>query len=756
MLSASTDYYVEERMSFYFTDQIQQSFNKVFHQCNKDIAWEGKAELETLVKLDEEGQTIPGIGDVYAILARVYSGPQFTWIEAGFPEDDSKAYSYLHTAIRKGSAIAILQAMRTSGALTPTIEKELPMTKDEAFQRVYEGAQKGCSYCAYAIANVYQWGDYHILPSAKKVANEGEPSGFARFLKGLFVQADQRRLANKVNTIAQQWLRKSAEAGLVIAYRNLRITYAEQCNKKMEEQVIFEGAKAGLPLMMYLAGDICKSRGEHEGALQYFERGAAMNNGMCLREAAEYYAKPRESNKRIPQDIQKALRYYERAAISPDYLDFDDHAYVTMQAIIIRTLNIDGQSQDWSRIAHLLQQPAIYTLDAIWPYLAYVFTFKKGNTPAIRNAIECVNQASKCHDRYGSYDYADHLWQLAAGYCYEIGAITNEPDLDQAVAFYEHARESIRRINTRNDNWLSTGEPLVIPDEASERLEAFELVDGHYQYKEGVKESSTTCNPMPPAWPQNSVDVLEIFEESTTGWRTNKYDWAFIQREWDTQKYLSFIIYDNRQSIENVIYDVYSIVMFHNEDKNSCTIYLYGYLEATDERDENSEPTVYEIRYFKEMSISEGLALIKEFYDHATLPVIDESWERQYKNTTPPREYVLTCDNDIFYLNQYEFSNQMIKDALEGVANGKYDIIAVRPSNLDDPGISYFIERGKGKNLHISLYITIEDDTEDDIVYGFERESCNLTSINYWIQESITSNKLPDLSDWEEVKKKHN
>ena len=743
-------------MSFYFTDQIQQSFNKIFHQCNKDIAWEGKAELETLVKLDEEGQTILGIGDVYAILARVYSGPQFTWIEAGFPEDDSKAYSYLHTAIRKGSAIAILQAMRTSGALTPTIEKELPMTKDEAFQRVYEGAQKGCSYCAYAIANVYQWGDYHILPSAKKVANEGEPSGFARFLKGLFVQADQRRLANKVTAIAQQWLRKSAEAGLVIAYRNLRLTYAEQNNKAMEEQIIFEGAAAGLPLMMYLAGDICKARGEHEGALEYFERGAAMNNGMCLREAAEYYAKPHLSNKRIPQDIQKALRYYERAAISPDYLDFDDHAYVTMQAIIIRTLNIDGQSQDWSRIAHLLQQPAIYTLDAIWPYLAYVFTFKKGNTPAIRNAIECVNQASKCHDRYGSYDYADHLWQLAAGYCYEIGAITNEPDLDQAVAFYEHARESIRRINTRNDNWLSTGEPLVIPDEASERLEAFELVNGHYQYKEGIKESSTTCNPMPPAWPQNSVDVLEIFEDSTTGWRTNKYDWAFIQREWDTQKYLSFIIYDNRQSIENVIYDVYSIVMFHNEDKNSCTIYLYGYLEATDERDESSEPTVYEIRYFKEMSIPEGLALIKEFYDHATLPVIDESWERQYKNTTPPREYVLTCDNDIFYLNQYEFSNQMIKDALEGVANGKYDIMAVRPPNLDDPGISYFIERGKGKNLHISLYITIEDDVEDDIVYGFERESCNLTSINYWIQESITSNKLPDLSDWEEIKKKKN
>ena len=475
-----------------------------------------------------------------------------------------------------------------------------------------------------------------------------------------------------------------------------------------------------------------------------------MNNGMCLREAAEYYAKPCESNKRIPQNIQKALKYYERAAISPDYLDFNDHAYVTMQAIILRTLNIDGQSQDWSRIAHLLQQPAIYTLDTIWPYLAYVFTFKKGNTPAIRTAIECVNKASKCYDRYGSYDYADHLWQLAAGYCYEIGAMTKEPDLDQAVTFYEHARESINRLNTRNNNCFGTGEPLLIPDEASERLEAFKLVDGHYQYKEGIQQSSTTCNPMPPAWPQNSVDVLEIFEDSTTGWRTNKYDWNFIEREWDTQKYLSFIIYDNRQSIENVIYDVYSIVMFHNEDKNSCTIYLYGYIEDTSRQDENVDPRVYEMRYFKEMSIPASLALIKNFYDNATLPVIDESWEKEYKNTTPPREYVLTCDNDIFYLNQYEYPNQMIKDALEGVANGKYDMISVRPSSIDDQCISYYIERKKGKNLRIQLYATVDEDNE----YVFERESCNLTSINYWIQESMTSNTLPDLSDWDEIKKK--
>ena len=46
----------------------------------------------------------------------------------------------------------------------------------------------------------------------------------------------------------------------------------------------------------------------------------------------------------------------------------------------------------------------------------------------------------------------------------------------------------------------------------------------------------------------------------------------------------------------------------------------------------------------------------------------------------------------------------------------------------------------KGKNLRIQLYATVDEDNE----YVFERESCNLTSINYWIQESITSNTLPD------------
>ena len=62
-------------MSFYFYSIKYSSLSiKIFHQCNKDIAWAGKAELDAL-EIGRGRSKIPGIGDVYAILARVYSGP---------------------------------------------------------------------------------------------------------------------------------------------------------------------------------------------------------------------------------------------------------------------------------------------------------------------------------------------------------------------------------------------------------------------------------------------------------------------------------------------------------------------------------------------------------------------------------------------------------------------------------------------------------------------------------------------------------
>ena len=50
----------------------------------------------------------------------------------------------------------------------------------------------------------------------------------------------------------------------------------------------------------------------------------------------------------------------------------------------------------------LLQQPADLHSRCDLAVSRLCIYFQKGNTPAIRTAIECVNKASKCFDRYGS------------------------------------------------------------------------------------------------------------------------------------------------------------------------------------------------------------------------------------------------------------------------------------------------------------------------------------------------------------------
>ena len=54
----------------------------------------------------------------------------------------------------------------------------------------------------------------------------------------------------------------------------------------------------------------------------------------------------------------------------------------------------------------------------------------------------------------------------------------------------------------------------------------------------------------------------------------------------------------------------------------------------------------------------------------------------------------------------------MIKDALEGVANGKYDMISVRPSSIDDQCISYYIERKKVKTYAFNSMPLVDEDNE--------------------------------------------
>ena len=51
------------------------------------------------------------IADAYALLARIYAGPRFTWEESNFPENNMRTYQCLHDSIRRCSPIGTLTSI---------------------------------------------------------------------------------------------------------------------------------------------------------------------------------------------------------------------------------------------------------------------------------------------------------------------------------------------------------------------------------------------------------------------------------------------------------------------------------------------------------------------------------------------------------------------------------------------------------------------------------------------------------------------
>ena len=178
-------------MAQYFTERLQKVFHMIFTSYNQKLAQEGLRQLELIVNNQQNPSQLKDralrkdktsrlesnidtkkdalkiandpeareLGDAYALLARVYAGPRFTWEESNFPEDNMRTYQCLHDSIRRCSPIGTLQALRIKGSITPTVEKDMQISFDDAFRIVYDYANQGDAYCQYVIGNVFFWRD---------------------------------------------------------------------------------------------------------------------------------------------------------------------------------------------------------------------------------------------------------------------------------------------------------------------------------------------------------------------------------------------------------------------------------------------------------------------------------------------------------------------------------------------------------------------------------------------------------------------
>lgn len=782
-------------MAQYFTERLQKVFHMIFTSYNQNMAQEGLRQLELIVNNQQNSNQLKDralrndktsrlesdidtkedalkiandpeareLGDAYALLARVYAGPRFTWEESNFPEDNMRTYQCLHDSIRRCSPIGTLQALRIKGSITPTVEKDMQISFDDAFRVVYDHANRVDTYCQYVIGNVFFWRDDNRIDSAEAMLTPPPMSWTKRIQRSLTANSVQDRIAalqgtvpdetlqENASNLAKKWFNKALDNGLAMFQGNLRNIYIDEADFSNARRVARTAAELGNPAMMLYTGLDCHENGKFEDAFTWFTKGASLGQSESIAELADYYyhfydAKVLRST--IPYDPVKAIGLYRRAATK----QFSDAGYTALQAAFGYIFHIGHLPLDWGLIADLTHMAA--TKDRFMfalPYIGYMRIHGLGVTKNIRFGVQSLlrvldeeQRAFEEENRVLFYDITRALTRVALGYAYEKGYVTGKPDLTQAVSYYEQSHQYILSHKTNLDPELKD---IPIDDEAEERLAAFEEVDGHWQYKEGITESTTTVRPAPTTWPQNAARLSVTMDDFL--WDTTLYDWQTIETALESQEEMKLSFYNHFLSVPDTLRNIFKVDV-KRMLRDHYQIRLHGYDPS------EGHEIIYKSIYDKENTIS----LLKELYDNHQVPSIEGNWTIEKNEEKPTWHYVLDVDQQPFLLEEYDDANAMIQAALQGLKEKKYEQINIRTHDFVGP--SYFIFKGKQSTpFRVQLYLkesarhTIDDDgNQQDTpgkTYLFEQYVGNEVSLNYWIQKTINTLEIPELDNWKQL-----
>lgn len=310
-----------------FSDKTEEGIRLIWMRFDPEKTAEG-------VRLLREAADT-GDPDAFCFLAFTYMGEPYVWEYAALETDGEKAASLLKEGIRRGSACAVLAAMRC-GELTPSARKSMPFASlKEARDIVLAKAEAGHPFCQYLIGNTYFFEDCFEIDGIDPQTARSCP--------------EERRV--DMARQALPWFEKSLTGGLSDAAGNLYDLFSglEGLPRDRDRQwkTALQGASMGNPHWEEWCGKMCQEEnGKESEAIRWFRQAALHGQASSWFHIGLRY----ERGIGIGRNLAKAAEAYRNGAAkgSSD----------AQQALGIMTLFGRGVPQDDARAAYWLRLAA--------------------------------------------------------------------------------------------------------------------------------------------------------------------------------------------------------------------------------------------------------------------------------------------------------------------------------------------------------------------------------------------------------------
>lgn len=282
-------------------------------------------------------------------------------------------------------------------------------------------------------------------------------------------------------------------------------------------------AKAGIGFYAYVLGKRCELAGNYKKALAWYEEGAKASHPLALRALGDFYYINYHVDEVVPNDYERGLVYYERAAELGD-------RYSAIQAAYGNVSRFGDIEQDWGR--------AMYWIREMWnrddngdalPYLGYALTHGRGVEKDVETGYELLLEAEAEEARRaasGDFQYPPRiraLWRNALGYLHESKEVKRR-NFKKAYGYYEESAKIYEDIRAR---WPGLD---MSDDEGKERLtQLVKDTAGKVTYKKGIKVTQSKGNSASCGKPRDWI--VQVAER---GWGDD-YRPSYATSIWDAE-----------------------------------------------------------------------------------------------------------------------------------------------------------------------------------------------------------------------------